>query len=81
MSRKYAPPLPFVTLASVQNTGGAYTRDAMISLAITPSLPVLVKHDLIVGGGVGAKCEASPRAGWGDAHDTTGRLMSFSVEG
>ena len=48
MSRKYAP--PFATLASVQNAGGgAYARDAKISLAITPSLPVLVKHDLIVG--------------------------------
>ena len=57
MSRKYV--LPFATLASVQNAGGggggggggAYTRDATISLAITPSLPVPVKHDLIVGGG------------------------------
>ena len=29
--------------------GGAYTQDATISLAITPSLPV--KHDLIVDGG------------------------------
>ena len=48
MSRKYAP--PFATLASVQNAGGAYTWDATISLAITPSLPVPVKHDLIVGG-------------------------------
>ena len=35
--------------------GGACTRDATISLAITPSLPV--KHDLIVGGG------------WGQARD------------
>ena len=34
VSRKYAP--PFATLASVQNAGGAYTRDATISLAITP---------------------------------------------
>ena len=48
MSRKYAP--PFATLASVQNAGGAYARDATISLAITPSLPVPVKHDLTVGG-------------------------------
>ena len=39
--RKYAP--PFATLALVQNAEGAYTRDATISLAITPSLPV--KHD------------------------------------
>ena len=35
VSRKYAP--PFATLASVQNAGGgACTRDATISLAITP---------------------------------------------
>ena len=33
------------------NAGGAYTRDATSSLTITPSL--LVKHDLIVGGGGG----------------------------
>ena len=38
VSRKYAP--PFATLASVQNAGGAYTRDATISLAITPSLSI-----------------------------------------
>ena len=37
---------PFATLASVQNAGGAYTRDATISLAITPSLSI--KHDSIV---------------------------------
>ena len=38
MSRKYAP--SFVTLALVQSAGrgGAYTRDATFSLAITPSL-------------------------------------------
>ena len=48
VSHKYAP--PFATLASVQNAGGAYTRDATISLAITPPLPVPIKHDLIVGG-------------------------------
>ena len=48
VSRKYAP--LFATLASVQNAGGAYTRDATISLAITPPLPVPIKHDLIVGG-------------------------------
>ena len=46
VSRKYGP--PFATLVLVQNTGGAYTRDATTSLAITPSL-----HDLIVGGGGG----------------------------
>ena len=59
VSHKYAPPPPppppFATLASVQNAGGAFARNATISLAITPSLPV--KHDLIVSGG-GAKCEA-----------------------
>ena len=54
MSRKYAPP-PFAILALVQNAEGAYTWDATISLAIMPSL--LVKHDLIVGGG------------WGQARD------------
>ena len=56
VSRKYAP--PFATLASVQNAGGAYTRDAPISLAITPPppppiLPVPIKNDLIVGGDEG----------------------------
>ena len=49
VSHKYA--LSFATLASVQNPGGTFARDATISLAITPSLPV--KHDLIVGGGWG----------------------------
>ena len=49
VSRKYVP--PFATLASVQNAGGACTWDATISLAITPPLPVPIKHDLIVGGG------------------------------
>ena len=51
VSCKYAP--PFATLASVQNTGGACTRDATISLAITPPLPVPIQHDLIVGGDEG----------------------------
>ena len=46
VSRKYAP--PFATLALVQNVGGAYTRDATISLAITSSLPI--KHDSLGGG-------------------------------
>ena len=40
------PPPPFATLALVQNAGGAYTWDATIFLAITPSLPI--KHDPIV---------------------------------
>ena len=39
---------PFATLALVQNIGGAYTWDAAISLAITPSLPI--KHDSLGGG-------------------------------
>ena len=51
-------------------------RDAMISLAITPSLPVLVKHDLIVGGGWGPSMRHRQR----DAPDVT-RLTSFSIEG
>ena len=43
---------PFCNLSlSKKRRGGAYTRDATISLAITPSL--LIKHDLIVGGGRG----------------------------
>ena len=73
--RKYTS--PFAILALVQNAGGggAYTRDATISLAITPSLPVPVKHDLIVGGVWG------PSARRTDAPDATGRLTSFSVEG
>ena len=44
VSRKYAP--PFATLASAQNAGEAYTQDATISLAITPSLPVPVSEFL-----------------------------------
>ena len=49
-------------------------RDATISLAITPSLPV--KHDLIVGGGCG------PSARQRDASDAIAvGLTSFSVEG
>ena len=76
VSRKYAP-----LIALVQNAGGAYTRDATISLTITPSLPI--KHDFIVicRWGVEAKREASPNARWRDAHDATGRLTSFSIEG
>ena len=58
--------------------GGGYTRDATISLVITPSL--LVKHDVIVNGG-GAKCEALSNVRQRDAPDTSGRLMSFRVEG
>ena len=75
MSRKYA------TLALVQNAGGAYTQDATISLAITPSLQI--KHDSIVicRWGVEAKHEASPNTRWRDAPNASGRLTSFSVEG
>jgi len=52
VSRKYAP--PFATLALVQNAGGgAYTRDATISLAITPSLPGM-KSLSVWGGGTSA---------------------------
>ena len=80
VSRKYT--LPFATLALVQNAGGggAYTRDATISLAITPSLPT--KHDSIVicHWGVEAKRKASPNARRRDVPDASGRLMSFSVE-
>ena len=86
VSRKYAP--SFATLALVQNAGGgggggggAYTRDATISPAITPSLPI--KHDAIVicRWGVEDKREASPNARRRDAPDASGRLTSFSVEG
>ena len=73
VSRKYPPP-PFANLALVENAGGAYTRDAAISLVITPSLPV--KLDLIVSG-VGATHEVSLSARQRDVPDTTGRLMSF----
>ena len=54
VSRKYAP--PFATLALVQNVGGAYTRDATISLAITSSLPGM--KSLSVGGGGGGGNQA-----------------------
>ena len=47
VSHKYTP--PFATLALVQNAGGAYTRDATISLVITPSR--LGMKSLSVGGG------------------------------
>ena len=79
MSHRYTP--PFATLALVQNAGGAYTRDATISLAITPSLPI--KHDPIVicQWGVEAKREASPCMRRRDAPDASGRLTSFSIEG
>ena len=49
---------PFCNLSlSAKRRGGAYARDAMISLAITPSLPVPVKQtSLSVGGGGQAGC-------------------------
>ena len=79
VSRKYVP--PFATLASVQNAGGAYTRDATISLAITPSLSI--KHDSIVicRWGVEAKLKVSPNARQRDPPNASSRLTSFSVEG
>ena len=40
---------PFANLSLSTKHRGAYTWDATISLVIMPSL--LVKHDLIVGGG------------------------------
>ena len=41
VSRKYAPPpLYNLSLSTKRRGGGAYTRDATFSLAITPSLPV-----------------------------------------
>ena len=50
VSRKYAP--PFATLASVQNGGGGlYAGCDAFSRDYAPPLPVLIKHDLIVGGG------------------------------
>ena len=79
MFRKYGP--TFATLALVQNVvgggGGPYTRDAIISLAITPSLPI--KHDSLSVGE--AKHKASPNARRRDGLDASGRLTSFSVEG
>ena len=65
VSRKYVP--PFAILALVQNAGGAYMRDATISLAITPSLPGMKLLS------VGAKRGASPSARQRDAHDVSGR--------
>ena len=62
---------PFATLALVQSAGGAYTRDAIFSLAITPSL-----HREMFGDSVDA-WNARRR----DATDASGRLASFSVEG
>ena len=83
MSHKYAP--PFATLALVQNVGGAYTRDATFSLAITPSLPGMKSLSVGEGGGgggggVGTKRGTSPSPRRRDAHDTSGRLTSLRVE-
>ena len=73
VSRKYAS--PFATLALVQNVGGAYTWDATISLAITPSLPMStrphVRRRLVLGGGQ-AKHKASPNGRRRDAPDASG---------
>ena len=69
VSCKYAS--PFATLASVQNTGGGlYTGCGDFSRDYAP-LPVPVKHDLPVAGGVKAKREASPSARQRDAPDAT----------
>ena len=71
---------PFQTLASVQNAGGAYTRDATISVAIRPSLSI--KHDSIVicRWGVEAKRKASPNVRRRDPNASS-RLTNFSIEG
>ena len=69
------PPPPFCNLSLSTKHRGAYARDVTSSLAITPSLPIPVKHDLTVGGVWG------PSVRRRDAPDATGRLTSFSVEG
>ena len=81
VSRKYARPPPFCSLSLSTKRREAYTRDATISLAITPSLPV--KHDSIVicRWGVEAKREVSPNARRRDAPDASGGLTSFNIEG
>ena len=65
----------FCNLSLSTKCRGAYTRDATISLAITPSLPI--KHDpnVIVGG------RWRPSTRQRDAPNASGRLTSFSVEG
>ena len=68
------PPPPFCNLSLSRKRRGAYTRDATISFAIRPSLPV--KLDLIVGE-VEAKHEVSLSARRRDVPDTTGRLTNF----
>ena len=62
VSHKYVP--TFATLVLVQNVEGTHKWDAMFSLVITPSLPVI--HDLIVGGGWARSGEMLPRlvVGW-----------------
>ena len=50
VSRKYAPPPPFATLALVQNAGRAYTRDVTI-FSHDYALPS--GHEAIVSGGWG----------------------------
>ena len=71
VSRKYA--LPFATLALVQIAGGAYTRDATFSLAITPSLDREMFSGFVDAGFVLARLRNAP--------DASGRLASFSIEG
>ena len=70
------PPPTFATLALVQNAGGAYTRDATISLAIAPSLLVphnWVKHDLGGGGWAWGIAERKVES----VPDASGRLTSW----
>ena len=76
---KYAP--PFATLASVQNGGRAYMRDATISLAITPSLSIKPDSIVICRWGVEAKRKVSPNTRRRDPPNASSRVTSFSVEG
>jgi len=70
VSCKYDP--PFATLASVQNAGGgAYAWDAKISLAITPSFLVLVKHDLLLAQGIAER----------EAERCSGRYRASALRG
>ena len=71
------PPLCNLSLGTKRmGVGGAYTRDATISLAIMPSLPV--KHDLIVGGGWGQAQDVAERKA-GDVPNA--RLTSSALKG
>ena len=78
MSHKYAP--PFATLALVQSTGGAYTRDATFSLAITPPLDREMFSSSVIDNTVLLYYVSIIDARWRDATDASGRLASFRVE-